>query len=143
MNEIFPFANKVAGLLILLVGFVFHWVGQLISVISWDRATQMGLQEKGAPPEYKVYEHGIAVADVAIAWVYGVAGIGLLVGATWAPQLAWVPAAILPYHAISAWFWSRNQKSNGHPLKSDAFWGIWCGVNMLTGALALAVAWTG
>jgi hypothetical protein len=78
-----------------------------------------------------------------VAWVYGVVGVGLICGAAWATKLAWIPAAILPYHAIGAWVWSRNQKSNGHPLKSDAFWAVWCCANMLTGLLALAVAWKG
>jgi hypothetical protein len=31
-------------------------------------------------PEHKVYEHGTAVADVLIGWIYGVAGVGLLFG---------------------------------------------------------------
>ncbi len=143
MNEIFPYAQQVTGVLVLLVGFGFHFVGQLISVINWNKAVQWGLQEKSMPPEYRVYEHGIAVADVALAWVYGLAGVGLLLGAVWASKLAWFPGVLLPYHAISAWCWTRNQKTNGHPLKSDTFWVVWCSANLLTGVLALATAWQG
>ena len=60
MDPVFPYAHIVAGILILIVGFLFHWLGQLISIVNWDLAVRLGLQEKDAPPEYRVYEHGIA-----------------------------------------------------------------------------------
>ena len=63
-TQIFPYANFIVGILIFIVGFILHWIGQLISIINWDFATKMGLQDKKALPEYKVYEHAIAVADV-------------------------------------------------------------------------------
>ena len=50
-NEIFPYANIIVGILIFIVGFIFHWIGQLISVINWDYATKIGLQEKKMLPE--------------------------------------------------------------------------------------------
>ncbi|MCX7010694.1 MAG: hypothetical protein NTY53_26190 [Kiritimatiellaeota bacterium] len=50
MNEIFPFANQVTGVLILLVGFGFHFVGQLISVVSWERATKWGCRKRRCRP---------------------------------------------------------------------------------------------
>ncbi len=65
-TQLFPYANIIAGLLIFIVGFIFHWIGQLISLINWDFAIRIGLQEKRMLPEYKVYEHAIAKADVAI-----------------------------------------------------------------------------
>ena len=141
MNQLFPYANIVAGVLLLLVGFTFHWIGQLVSVLNWDFAARLGLQEKDAPPEYKVYEHGIAMADVAIGWVYGVAGVGLIIGAQWGFKLAWIPGAILIYHAIGAWFWTANQNKSGHHLMPDPIRILWCLSNMLTGALAILVAW--
>jgi len=88
MNHIFPYDNIVAGILILIVGFIFHWIGQLISVFDWDLAVRIGIQEKKAPAEYKVYEHGIAVADVTIGWIYGIAGIALILGAKWGFKLS-------------------------------------------------------
>ena len=109
MNQLFPYSNIVAGVLVLVVGFAFHWIGQLISILNWDLATRIGLQEKGILPEYKVYEHGIAVADVAIGWVYGIAGLGLVLGTQWGFKLAWFPGVVLIYHGISAWFWTGNQ----------------------------------
>lgn len=71
MSNLFPYANIVAGILILIVGFGMHWVGQLISVISWDFGTKLGLEEKDLTPEHKIYEHAIAVADVALGWMSG------------------------------------------------------------------------
>lgn len=141
MNQICPYANIVAGVLILVVGFIFHWIGQLISIINWDFAMRIGLQERDALPEFKVYEHGIAVADVAIGWIYGIAGVGLILGAQWGFKLAWIPGAILLYHAISAWFWIGNQKKFGHQLMSDALRVGWCLANIITGCLAILVAW--
>ena len=49
MSQVFPYANIVAGLLVLVVGFIFHWIGQLISILNWELATRIGLQEKGCP----------------------------------------------------------------------------------------------
>jgi hypothetical protein len=30
MNRVFPYANVIAGVLVLIVGFGFHWVGQRV-----------------------------------------------------------------------------------------------------------------
>jgi hypothetical protein len=143
MNQLFPYSNIVAGVLVLVVGFAFHWIGQLISILNWDLATRIGLQEKGILPEYKVYEHGIAVADVAIGWVYGIAGLGLVLGTQWGFKLAWFPGVVLIYHGISAWFWTGNQKRAGHQLMPDAMRVGWCLVNVITGVLTTLVAWHG
>ena len=70
MNQIFPFANLVTGILVLIVGFVFHWIGQLISVINWEFAKKIGVVEKGMPKEFKVYEQAIAIADSLIGWIF-------------------------------------------------------------------------
>ncbi len=140
-DQLFPYAHIVAGVLVLLVGFIFHWVGQLVSLVNWDFATRIGLQDKGAPPEFLVYERGTAVADVAIGWVYGVAGVGLLLGTPWGFKLAWIPGVVLVYHGISAWFWYGNQKKLGRQMMSDAVRIPWCVANVITGGLAIAVAW--
>jgi hypothetical protein len=142
MNQIFPYANIVTGILVLVVGFLMHWIGQLISIINWEFATRIGLQEKGLPKEFKVYEHAIAAADVAVGWTYGIAGVGLILDAPWAYQLIWIPGAILIYHGISAWFWMENQKKAGYPLTTNSFRLIWTSLNLVTGILAVAIAWT-
>ena len=143
MSALFSYANLLAGTLVLVIGFGFHWLGQLLSVINWDLATRLGLQEKSMPPEYRVYEHGIAVADIAVGWIYGVAGLGLLFNASWAYTLAWIPGAILVYHALSAWVWENNRRAAGHGLWSNTMRNSWCGINLFTGILTLLVAWSG
>ena len=140
-RTMFPYDNIVAGIGILVIGFGFHWIGQLASVLNWGLATRLGLQEAGLLPEYRVYEHAIAVADVFVGWVYGIAGLGLILGTTWGFKLATIPGAILIYHGVSAWFWERNRRLAGHGLWSNAFRMAWCGVNVAAGTLAIFVAW--
>lgn len=141
MNQIFPYANIVTGILVLIVGFLMHWIGQLISIVNWEFATKIGIQEKGMPKEFKVYEHAIAVADVAIGWTYGLAGVGLILDAPWSYKLIWIPGAILIYHGISVWFWTRNQKKIGYQSATDYFWIFWSSINLITGMLAVTIAW--
>jgi len=143
MSNLFPYANIVAGILILLVGFGAHWIGQLISVLNWKFATKLGLQEADLIPEYKVYEHAIAVADSVLGWIYGVAAFGLLLNFDFGYRLAWIPGSILLYHSISAWVWEGNRRAAGKGLWSDQLRIGWCILNAATGLLALAVAWTG
>ena len=143
MDPLFPYANIIAGELIFIVGFCFHWLGQLISVLNWDLATRLGLQEKELPSDYKVYEHAIAVADTAMGWLYGVVAVGLILNAEWAYKLAWIPGSILLYHAISAWVWEGNRRAAGHQLWSDVMRIVWCTANAATGVLAILLAWAG
>ncbi|MBU2601528.1 MAG: hypothetical protein KKA32_05090 [Actinobacteria bacterium] len=142
MSPLFPYANIVAGVLILVVGFCFHWLSQLVSVFNWDLATRIGLQEREMSPEYKVYEHAIAVADSALGWLYGVAAVGLFMNADWGYQLAWIPGAILTYHSISAWVWEGNRRAAGRRLWSNAMRIGWCSANAVAGLVALLVAAT-
>jgi hypothetical protein len=93
------------------------------------------------PKEFKVYEHAIAVADVAVGWTYGLAGVGIILDAPWSYRLIWVPGCILIYHGICALVWFGNQKKIGHQLLSDNFRYIWSSANLITGILAVAVAW--
>ena len=143
MASLFPNANIVAGILIFIVGFCGHWLGQLVSVLDWETAQKIGLQEKKLLPEYRVYEHAIAVADVALGWLYGVAAVGLFLNADWGYKLAWIPGSILTYHAISAWVWEGSRRADGHRLWPESLRIGWCGANMITGVLALLVAWAG
>lgn len=140
---LFPHVHVVAGILILIVGFGFHWLGQLVSVINWQLAEKFGLQEKRMLKEYKVYEHALAVSDVAIGWLYGIAAIGLMLNKEWGFKLAWIPGSILIYHAISAWVWERNRRLAGRQLWSNTMRILWCSANAVTGLLAILVAWVG
>ena len=94
-------------------------------------------------PEYKVYEHAIAVADIAIGWLYGVVAIGLFLNIEWGYKLAWIPGSILLYHGLSFWFWEANRRKAGRPYFGNAGRVTWAGVNLLTGALSLYLAWNG
>ena len=143
MSSLFPYANIIAGILILLIGFGFHWIGQLVSVLNWELGTKLGLQEKKLTPEYKVYEHAIAVADSALGWIYGVASVGLLFNFDFGYSLAWIPGSILLYHSISAWVWEANRRAAGRGLWSEQMRIGWCTLNAGTGVIALAVAWAG
>ena len=131
----------LTGILVLIVGFVFHWIGQLITIINWEFATKIGLQEKRMPKEFKVYEHAIAIADVLIGWIYCIAGVGLIFDIPWSYKLLWFPGIILIYHGISVWFWMGNQKKIGYQLTSDSFRIFWSSINLITGILATIIAW--
>jgi hypothetical protein len=141
MNQLFPYANILTGVLVLIVGFLLHWIGQLVSVLNWDFAMKIGLQEKEAPPEYKVYEHGIAMADAALGWIYGIAGIGLILGTSWGFKLTWFPGVVFIYHGLSYWFWTANHKRAGYQIQPYRI--VWFLVNLITGVLAVLVAWNG
>ena len=136
-----PYTNVVAGVLVLIVGFGLHWIGQLVSVLNWEFALKLGLQEKGLLPEYKVYEHAIAVADSAIGWIYGIAGVGLIFGTHWGYKLAWFPGVILTYHSIMAWVWEENRRKSGHQMWSNRLRILWCFSNLVTGVFVIFVAW--
>jgi len=109
MNQVFPYDNVVADLFVLVVGFGFHWIGQLVSVVNWDIAARIGLQEQDAPPEYRVYEHGITVADFAIGWIYGIAGLGS----------CWAPRGGISYHGCreSCWFTTALVSGSGREIR--------------------------
>ncbi len=143
MNQLFPYANVVGGILVLLVGFVFHWIGQLISLLNWEFAMKIGLQEKEAPLEYRAYEHGIAVADVALGWIYGIAGVGLILGTPWGYKLAWLPGVVLLYHSIFFWFMTRNRRKSGYLLIETSPRIVWFLANFITGFFTILVAWRG
>ena len=140
-EQVFPYANIVVGILIFIVGFMFHWVGQIISLINWDFATNIGIAEKNMIPEFKVYERGIAAADAMIGWIYGIAALGLIINTPWAYKLAWFPGAIFIYHGLSFWFWVGNQNKAGYTITSKGLRIGWTLTNLVTGILAILVAW--
>ena len=143
MSTLFPYANVLAGLLLLIVGFGFHFCGQLLSIPNWPLAERLGLQEANMPSGYRAYENGTAMGDVLLGWTYGFAAFGLLFGADWGYAIAVIPGAILTYHAACAWFWEAGRRRDGHGLWTNRFRTTWRGVNLGTGLLALTVAWAG
>ena len=140
-TQLFPYANIIMGVLISIVGFGLHFIGQLISLVNRGFAVKIGIWEKDMIPEFEVYERGIAVADVMIGWIYGIAAIGLILNVEWAYKLAWIPGVIMVYHSLSFWFWVGNQNKLGHPLNDNRFRIIWFLANFVTGILTILVAW--
>ena len=140
-DQIFPYANMVAGILIFIVGFGLHFIGQLISLVNRKFAVRIGIWEKDMIPEFEVYERGIAVADVMIGWIYGIAAVGLILNIPWAYRLAWIPGVVMVYHSLSFWFWVGNQNKAGYPINSKRLRITWTLMNLVTGVLAVLVAW--
>ena len=139
--ETLPYSNIIAGILIFIVGFILHWITQLISATNWNYATKIGLQEKKMPKEFKVYEQAIAKADSMIGWIYGITAVGLILDVSWAYKLAWIPGVILVYHGFSAWFWMGNQIKSGYRLSSNRFRITWFLLNFITGILIILIIW--
>jgi len=145
MDQIFLYLGIITGVLVLIVGFGFHWIGQLISIVNRDLAVRIGIWERDNLPEYEVYENAMAVADVALGWTYGIAGAGLVLGTSWGYRLAWIPGVVLLYHSLCFWFWTANQKKSGHPtaFTKNPARAVWFLANFVTGVLAISVAWMG
>ena len=68
---------------------------------------------------------------------------GLLLDASWGYKLAWIPGVVLVYHAFSFLVWTANQRKAGVQLSTGnpAFRAIWATANLVTGLLAVALAW--
>ena len=90
---------------------------------------------------YKVYEHAIAVSDVLIGWIYGLAAIGLFLNVEWGYKLLWFPGAVLLYHSFQFWFWTKNRRKDGNKLESDALRIGWFLANLVTSVLTILLAW--
>jgi hypothetical protein len=133
-------AHFLIGLLILIMGAGFHWLGQLASLLNRELAIRLGLVEKDLPAGYRAYEDALAVADAALGWVYGLAGVGLMLDARWGYAMAWAPGFMFVYHGISAWMWEGHRRRQGHRLWSDGLRIGWCGANLIIGLLALGLA---
>ncbi|NVM17564.1 MAG: hypothetical protein HWN80_07595 [Candidatus Lokiarchaeota archaeon] len=137
---IFPFSNIVVGTLIFIVGFIFHWVGQLVSIVNWEFSVKIGIHEKNMVPEYKVYEYAMAIADVSIGWIYALASIGLTFNFFWGNTLAWFPGVLLLYHSIAYWVWIGKQNKAGNSTTSNKFRIVWFLLNFSTGILCILAA---
>ena len=55
-EQLFTYANIAAGIVILIVGFIFHFIGQMISLINKLLAIKIGIWERNMIPEFEVYE---------------------------------------------------------------------------------------
>ncbi|MFC2060586.1 hypothetical protein ACFLTZ_05830 [Chloroflexota bacterium] len=140
-TQLFPYANIIVGILVFIVGFGLHFIGQLISLVNREFAVKIGIWERDMIPEFEVYERAIAVVDVMIGWIYGIAAVGLILNAPWAYKLAWIPGVIMVYHGLSFWFWVGNQNKLGHTLNSNRIRITWFTANLITGVLTILVAW--
>ena len=135
----------VAGTLFLVVAFLFHWVGQTLSLIDFDLALKLGIQEDGIPPEFSAYELGIAVGNCALGWTYGIAGVGVLVKKQWGYRMAWLPSVVLLYHSLCFNEWTAGWIRLGYgalPLAQPAGRYSWFVANLATAIIGLHVAWT-
>lgn len=139
--QLFPYSNIIVGILVFILGFLFHWIGQIISVINWPFAIKLGIQEKKCPPEFVVYEKAIAMADVFIGWIYGLAAIGIISDQEWAYKVLWFPGIVFIYHGVFFWFMIGYQNKLGKPTTNKSFRVIWTGFNLLVGLLAVLMAW--
>ena len=142
LRQIFPGANVLAGVLLLLVGFLCHWVASLISLSSWDLAVRLGFQMSNLTTEMQVYVRAFAVADSLIGWIYGLSGIGMLWNKAWGYQTAWF-GLILVYYAINFLAWTHLRMNLGYHMTVDEppIRFTWFFANLVTGVLAVAVAW--
>ena len=140
-TQLFPYANIIGGILIFIVGFGLHFIGQLISLANRELAIRIGIWEKDMIPEFEVYERGIAAADVMLGWIYGIAAVGLILNVPWAYKLAWIPGVVMVYHGLSFWFWVGNQNKLGHHLNTTRFRITWSAANLVTGILAILIVW--
>lgn len=138
--ESIPYTHIIVGILILIGDFVFHWIGQLISLINWDYATNLGLQEKKLLPEFKVYEHAIATSDVSMGWIYGIVGIGLLINFKWINTFALIPGSVFVYHSLYYRKLIGNQNASGHPTTANSTRVAWFCLNFIAGILAILIA---
>jgi hypothetical protein len=78
-----------------------------------------------------------------MAWVYGVAAVGLPLGSDWGYKLAWVPGSLLVYHSRCAWHWETDRRAAGQGIWTDPFVLAWCSANLISWACAGAAAWIG
>ena len=141
MNELFPYAHIIAAVLILIIGFGYHWLGQIARLLNWQPASYKGLQEFDEPYRSKTFQHATAETDVTIGWIYGVIGFGLFLGSSWAFTAAWVPGILFIYHAINYWFWTGDEKKEGQEVVSKMIRIEWTLSNLLTGILCISIAW--
>lgn len=87
-----------AGIVLILLGLV-AWGGQLVSVVSWDRAVRLGLQEAedNVEPAFLADARAEALWDVFTLWPLIVAGALLAAGSSEWPFFGLVGGATYLY----------------------------------------------
>lgn len=50
MNHVFQYASIMTGILVLIMGFCFYWIGQFISIVNRNLAMRIGIWEKDNLP---------------------------------------------------------------------------------------------
>lgn len=139
MGELFPYANILAGSLVLIVGFGIHWLNQLSLFMHWELMPKDGFGIHMLTNASK-YDRFIAISDVTIGWIYGIIGIGLFMGTSWGYLLAWIPGLFITFEGIS--YWIITGKKNLQGIKYSYFNRIeWSILNIITGLFILFVAW--
>jgi hypothetical protein len=66
MDTLFPHANVLVGLLVLVVGFLLSLYWSIDQPFQPELAERIGIAKRGILPEYKAIEEGLAAADVAL-----------------------------------------------------------------------------
>jgi hypothetical protein len=46
INHLFQYASIITGILVFIMGFDFHWIGQSISIMNRNLAMRIGIREK-------------------------------------------------------------------------------------------------
>ncbi len=137
MSQLFPYANTVVGALIL--GFGFRWIAQVGSLLNWGFAERIGLQDKRASPEDQLRMRNIAVLEATTDWTFGVAGIRLILGASWGPLLVWIPGVVLIFRGVRLWAWHPSRHGSGSEFVGAGKRAIWCLGRLLVGSVAVAI----
>ena len=141
MDQVFPYANIVAGVLVLVVGFGFHWIGQLVSVLNWDTAQRSASRKWRCCPSTRSTKTPSPRPTSRWAGSMALPLPASCLARTGATSLPGIPGVVLVYHAFSYWFWTGNRRKAGHKLVSDSMRIGWPVANFVTGTLAIVVAW--
>ena len=140
-QQVFPYANLIMAALVFFIGVLIHWIGQIISLANWDFAVKIGICSKNTTEEFKTYEKGIAAADAILGILYIITVVGLVWNLPWAYKLLWFPGVIFIYHGLSFWFWVGNQVKLGKATASPSLRSGWTLSNLISGILAVIMAW--
>lgn len=139
MQSLFPFAHIIGGVLILIVGFGFHFLGQLMGFLHWEPELKHSFIIN-MPIKSTGYEHLVAVSDIAIGWSYAIIGMGLYLGRPWGYTLAWIPGIILLLEGSSFLTWCCLKKVQKPDLSllERVEWGS---LNIVSGLFIILIAW--
>ena len=139
MEELFPYSNILGGVLVLIVGFGIHWLNRVALYLHWEFMPRHGFGIIFGDSQNN-YNRWITISDMTIGWLYGVIGVGLILGMDWGYDLAWIPGVILTLEGIS--YWINNGKKKSDPAQYTYFTpSEWKVLNLLTGLFVIIIAW--